>query len=412
MPTSRQGLVGGALAPGLGSIEMVHWPLVRSSELFELRYGKALVASGRRPGSVPVYGTNGQTGSHDSPLFRGPGLILGRKGAGHLGVHWTDNDYWVIDTAYSLSPRDDVDLKFAYYLIKHVGLNHLKHGTSNPSLTRDAFGAQYFPLPPVATQGAIATTLSALDDMIDSNRRKIDLLEELGAAIVEQRLHLDAYGFPEYERGRRLGDVLRVLETGSRPKGGAAPSGSGVVSLGAESIQSAGVCTTNVFKHIPEEFAARMKRGHLEEEDVLVYKDGGRPGNFIPHVSAFGYGFPVEEAAINEHVYRVRSSDGISQALLYWLLRSPWMDQEMRKRGTGVAIPGLNSSNFRDLPLPILTETDVEVLNDRLSPVLASMLRLGTESGRLAALRNVLLPELLTGRIRVPEAELTIDSFA
>ena len=97
---------------------------------------KALVASSRRPGRAPGFGTNGQTGTHDTPLFAGPGVVVGRKGAGHLGVHWTDQDYWVIDTAYSLIPRDDVDLKFAYYLVNYVGLDHLKHGTSNPNKTQ------------------------------------------------------------------------------------------------------------------------------------------------------------------------------------------------------------------------------------------------------------------------------------
>ena len=110
-------LTGGDIARGLGGKSRVRWPLQRSSDLFELRYGKALVASSRRPGQVPVFGTNGQTGTHDTPLFTGPGVIIGRKGVGHLGVHWTDDDYWVIDTAYSLVPKADVDLKFAYYLL-------------------------------------------------------------------------------------------------------------------------------------------------------------------------------------------------------------------------------------------------------------------------------------------------------
>jgi type I restriction enzyme S subunit len=69
----------------------------RSDEFFSLTYGKALVESARRPGHVPVYGTNGQTGTHDSPLFQGPGVVIGRKGVGHLGVEWVDEDYWVID---------------------------------------------------------------------------------------------------------------------------------------------------------------------------------------------------------------------------------------------------------------------------------------------------------------------------
>ena len=258
-------------------------------------------------------------------------------------------------------------------------------------------------LPPIEEQRGIAGTLSTLDDKIESNRSAIACLEALGSAVLESTLVVDAYGAPEFDSDRRIGDVAAVLETGSRPRGGVVASDIGVISLGAESIQSAGVISTTAFKRVPAEFAAAMRRGRLEDGDVLVYKDGGKPGNFIPHVSAFGQGFPDAVATINEHVYRVRAVDEISQGLLYWILRSPWMDQEMRKRGTGVAIPGLNSTNFRDLPWPELAEQSVLQLNARLEPLLVRMLSLGAESRRLAALRDALLPELLSGRIRVPE---------
>ena len=297
------------------------------------------------------------------------------------------------------------------YYLKYVlqsdkdALLRFASGTTHQTIYFPEVKAFNILLPPLGVQRGISATLGALDDKIDSNRRAQELVEEVGNEILDSALELDAYGFPEYDDVRRLGDVLSVLETGSRPRGGASVGDSGTVSLGAESIQSAGVTTTQTFKKVPQDYADAMRRGRLQDMDVLVYKDGGKPGNFIPHVSAFGLGFPVTDAVINEHVYRVRASDGISQALLYWILRSPWMDQEMRKRGTGVAIPGLNSSNFRDLPLPAMAAATVKSLSDQLSPLLDSLLAYGTQNRQLARLRDTLLPELLSGRIRVPEAE-------
>ena len=61
----------GTTAPrGLPQPELIRWPLVAARDLFELKYGKALVEAARRPGSVPVYGTNGRCGSHDEALFK------------------------------------------------------------------------------------------------------------------------------------------------------------------------------------------------------------------------------------------------------------------------------------------------------------------------------------------------------
>jgi type I restriction enzyme, S subunit len=162
------------------------WPMVPARELVTLNYGRALKADTRSPGTVPVFGTNGQCGWHDAPLAKAPGLILGRKGQGPLGVEWSDKDFWVIDTAYYASIlTPDVDLKYVYHLVKYVGLNHLKDGTSNPTLSRDAFGAQLFPLPPLAEQKAIAAVLGGLDDKIELNRRMNATLEAMARTLFQ-----------------------------------------------------------------------------------------------------------------------------------------------------------------------------------------------------------------------------------
>jgi type I restriction enzyme, S subunit len=162
------------------------WPMVPARNLVTLNYGRALKADIRNPGKVPVFGTNGQCGWHDEPLSKAPGLILGRKGQGPLGVEWCDKDFWVIDTAYYASIlTPNVDLKYLYHLVKYVGLNHLKDGTSNPTLSRDTFGAQLFPLPPLAEQKAIAGILGALDDKIELNRRMNATLEAMARALFQ-----------------------------------------------------------------------------------------------------------------------------------------------------------------------------------------------------------------------------------
>lgn len=162
------------------------WPMVPARQLVTLNYGRALKADARCPGTVPVFGTNGQCGWHDAPLAKAPGLILGRKGQGPLGVEWCDKDFWVIDTAYYASTlTPDVDLKYLYHLVKYIGLNHLKDGTSNPTLSRDTFGAQLFPLPPLAEQKAIAAVLGALDDKIELNRRMNATLEAMARALFQ-----------------------------------------------------------------------------------------------------------------------------------------------------------------------------------------------------------------------------------
>lgn len=307
-----------------------------------------------------------------------------------------------------ISPSDDFfDLRFLYYVLlaSTKELARSVRGTtgSHQRIGReDIFRLRICHLEK-AQQLRIALTLGTLDEKIASNRRKIRLLEDLGSALLAQQLVLDEYGMPIFDG--TLDSRLEVLETGSRPRGGVSEISQGRPSLGGENVQSAGVIASTAFKLVPEDYAISMRRGHLVDQDILVYKDGGKPGNFVPHVSAFGFGFPTKIATINEHVYRVRAGNGISQALLYWLLRSPWMDLEMRKRGTGVAIPGLNSSNFRQLPFPTMNVKQVDQLCRELNPMLTLMLRLGKQNLDLTSLRDSLLPEVLSGRILFPMKE-------
>jgi type I restriction enzyme S subunit len=408
---------------------------VPARELFELRYGKALVQSARRPGCVPVYGTNGRCGTHDEGLFAGPGVIIGRKGQGPLGVEWCDQSYWVIDTAYSLTPlRPDTDLKFFYYLIKYIGLNHLKDGTSNPSLSRETFGAQALPLPPLEEQRRIADIISSLDNKIELNRRMNRTLESIARAIFKSwfidfdpasartagameisRALCDEFPnsmasssigtIPKGWRVATIGDVAVELEAGSRPAGGVGDIADGVPSIGAESIVGIGRFDYTKTKHVTRDFWSGMRRGHVKDFDVLVYKDGGRPGMFEPHATLVGDAFPFAECCINEHVYRLRVSDELSQAYVYFWLTSELAIGEMRERGTGVAIPSLNSTAFRAVPILVPNAAVVDSFSKVVEPLVSAILANAKQSRTLLMTRDALLPALLRGELQSRESQ-------
>lgn len=290
--------------------------------------------------------------------------------------------------------------------------------------------------PPLAEQKAIAAVLGALDDKIELNRRMNATLEAMARALFQSwfvdfdpvRAKLDgrppanldpanASLFPEHLEDSPLGkkpigwevtsleNVLAVLETGGRPKGGVGGITSGVPSIGAESIVSVGVFDFGKTKFVPVAFYEGMRKGHIESHDVLLYKDGGRPGVYEPHVSMFGDGFPFERCSINEHVYRLRTNKRLSQEYLYFWMTSEFALAEMRIKGTGVAIPGLNSTAVRSLgvlvpPLPI-----VQAFTKQAAPLVTRILANAKQSRTLATLRDALLPKLLSGQISLRRIE-------
>ena len=271
------------------------------------------------------------------------------------------------------------------------------------------------PLPPRSQQDTIAGILGALDDKIAVNDYIAATAEQLGRAIFSayladsSRFFIAGGELPTGWDAGTLGTVSPVLETGRRPKGGVAGYDNGVPSIGAESITRLAVFDFTKVKYVPEDYFVGMKQGIVEEYDILLYKDGGRPGNFEPHVSMFGRGFPFDRMCINEHVYRIRLAHPLSQAYGYFWLTSEPIMAEMRSRGTGVAIPGLNSSAVRELPMVIPPAERLEQFDGAVVPLIDRALNAAAESRTLARLRDMLLPKLMSGEIRVREAETVVE---
>ena len=202
-----------------------------------------------------------------------------------------------------------------------------------------------------------------------------------------------------------LNEMLSELETGGRPKGGVSGYAAGIPSIGAESIVGLGVFDYSKTKYVPDKFFDGMTKGRVKSRDVLLYKDGGRPGEFEPHLTLVGDGFPFDTCAINEHVYRMRATEELGQNLLFFWLSSDLVMEEMRIKGTGVAIPGLNSTQVKSLTTLVPT-SEVALAFDRLvGPWITRVLAASNESRMLATLRDALLPKLISGELRVKDAD-------
>ncbi len=296
-------------------------------------------------------------------------------------------------------------------------------------------------LPPSHERDFIIRIVGALDDKIELNRRMNETLEAIARALFkswfvnfdpvrakakgcdtglpkhiadqfpDSLVHLGLGEIPNGWAITSLKDTIVELETGGRPKGGVSEYKSGVPSIGAESIVGLGIFDYSKTKFVPEEFFDAMTKGHVRSRDVLLYKDGGRPGEFEPHITLFGDGFPFERCSINEHVYRLRASKDIGQNFLFFLLSSDLVMEEMRVKGTGVAIPGLNSTQVKSLTALKPTRGAAHAFDDLVAPLMGQVLANCNQSRTLAALRDTLLPKLMSGELRMKDAEKRVEAL-
>jgi type I restriction enzyme, S subunit len=338
----------------------------------------------------------------------------------------------------TLNP-ERADPHFVYYFFRsNLGQHEITsrvNPTGVPCISKPLASLREFGInlpTDIDEQRAIAAILRALDDQIDLNRRMNETLEATARAIFKDWFvdfgptrakmeghapyhapeiwslfpdWLDNEGKPGGWRLTVLQEVLSELETGGRPKGGISGYTFGIPSVGAESIIGLGVFDYSKTKYVPQEFFEGMKKGHIKSRDVLLYKDGGRPGEFEPHMTLFGDGFPFDVCTINEHVYRLRAYPDFGQALLYFWLSSDLAMEEMRIKGTGVAIPGLNSTQVKSLTTLVPTPNIAKAFEAVADPAITRILANCNEARSLAKIRDLLLPKLMSGEIRVKDAE-------
>ena len=158
------------------------WRTAPWGELATLEYGKSLRGYDSPTGNYKVYGTNGPIGWHDEPLCPYGSVIIGRKGA-YRGVHYSPEPFFVIDTAFYLKPKADLDTRWAYYQLLTQDINGMDSGSAIPSTSREDFYGLPVDVPPLPKQRDIAHVLGTLDDKIELNRRINETLEAMARAL-------------------------------------------------------------------------------------------------------------------------------------------------------------------------------------------------------------------------------------
>ena len=95
----------------------------------------------------------------------------------------------------------------------------------------------------------------------------------------------------------------------------------------------------------------------------------------------------------------------MSQAYLYFWLTSDLTLDEMRQKGTGVAIPGLNSTAVRSLTILSPPEELSRRYENLCEPMIRAILNNAKESCTLASARDTLLPKLISGEVHIKHPE-------
>ena len=322
-------------------------------------------------------------------------------------------------SCYGLRAKEGlVDEEYLYYLIKHnvVVLKKNTHGSVFDTITRDTFDGIEVDLPSLVEQKVVASILRDLDDKIEINNAINKNLEQQATTVFKSWFEdFDPFDEPLIETPAgiyapaslqmvQIANIPHVLETGKRPKGGAVASG--VPSIGAENVKQLGVVNFSSAKFIPKEFAAKMKTGAINGYELLLYKDGGKPGTFIPHFSMFGEGFPYQKFFINEHVFKLDFGDKGFNEFAYFFMQTDYAYHWLASNGGKAAVPGINQQNVKDIWIFSPENSKVKEFGEWVQPLFTTILKNYAQNVKLAELRDTLLSKLMSGELDVSDLDL------
>lgn len=290
-------------------------------------------------------------------------------------------------------------------------------------------------LPPIGLQRAIARILGALDDKIELNRRMNETLEGMARALFKSwfidfdpvRAKLDgrppprrdpatAALFPDrfehadgklVPKGWRLGQLRDIAGF----QGGYAFKSKDWVDEGVPVVKigsvKPGIVDIDDVSYVTPEIADEASRFRLDPGDLLIGMTGyvGEVG-LIPPTSTR----PLLNQRVGKFVLQKPGTEQLS--FVYCLTRQPAFKSAVESKSHGTAQANVSAEGILSVETIVPADATREAFNAHCAPLFDRILQNHGESRTLAALRDALLPKLLSGEIRIPTAEKLAEEVA
>jgi type I restriction enzyme S subunit len=378
---------------------MAEWKRTTLGEFISLQRGHDLPSRERQSGRIPVIGSGGITGYHDTAVVPGPGITIGR--AANLGVPTlVHENYWPLNTTLYVTDFHGNDVRFTYYLLKTLDLTGFNSGSVQPMLNRNYIRDFPITVPGQPGQKIISRVLGALDDKIAVNHRIVSCALALGDAVfitaqaptvsrctlarlaAERALSFgDGYRTKRSEHGKPGLPILRVAEVMD------------------------GRIEPEFADYVAESYRSAMGNKISQAGDVILTSKGtvGRVATITAKDPLFVYSPQL-------CYFRVSADSRLSSSYIFFWLRSSdfWQQAESRKSQTDMA-DYLSLTDIRRLTIPVPDPGSHHQCSPTLDSLLAQISACHQENNALSELRDRLLPKLISGQIRVRDAEKVVE---
>lgn len=368
------------------------WQTVKFKNFAKLQRGFDLPQQDRIKGQYPVIASTSITAFHDKYKVKAPCVTTGRSGA--LGeVLYTNVDCWPLNTTLYVKDYCGNDPKFVYYKLKMLGLEKFNAGAGIPTLNKNHLDTLNIKIPDFPTQTRIASVLSAYDDLIENNEKRIKALEEMAQLLYTE--WFVKFKFPGHEK-------VKMVDSGTEY--GMVPEGWVVNRLGE---------------------IADLIMGQSPTSDNYNIENQGFP--FHQGVADFGYKYPVDRvystagnkyAENGDLLFSVRApvgrmniankkiilGRGLSairhkkgrQSLLCSMFANKFTEKDMI--GNGAIYKSVNKVELENLNFIVPKDDISEHFEDITSSYFHEIEKMTASNIVLSKTRDLLIPQLVTGK--------------
>ncbi len=161
-----------------------HWRISKAKNFVIITNG----SDPKTEGITPVYGSGSSSFKTCGEYKVGPTVLIGRKGATLHIPHYIEGRYWNVDTAFDVKCKNNMMLKYYYYLAVCFDYKYYISQTALPGMAQSSYNNMMIPIPSLSEQLQIASHLdtkcSDIDSLIALKQQKIEEMKEYKKSVI------------------------------------------------------------------------------------------------------------------------------------------------------------------------------------------------------------------------------------
>ncbi|KQO36517.1 restriction endonuclease subunit S [Aeromicrobium sp. Leaf245] len=373
-----------------------------------------------RKGPYPYYGAQGVIDHIDDFIFEGRYILVPEDGENLRSrklpiAYFAEGQFWVNNHAHIIKakPGKAVD-RFVQSALQATHIGSWLTGAAQPKLSQAHLKRIPLLVPSFDAQQMLGSVLDAFDDLIENNRRRVKVLEEMARAIYRE--WFVEFRYPGHEDVSFVDSAL-----------GPVPEGWEISALGATARWlSGGTPSTTVAAYwdgeIPWITSGTLTSMLLDRSDRMLTELGAANGTRLVERDAllfvvrgmslakeFRVGIAESRLAFGQDVKALIASPGVEPLFLAFSVISRADEIQRMVEFAGHGTGKLSTDRLQAIKLALPPQHLQEAFGRAMRPLRESMSSLRLGADRLAASRDLLLPKLVTGQIDV--SMLNLDAL-